>query len=181
MPSILKVKNWYAQSFEVDPLSLIYLTIKELVNFPKPKFSPEVKELLAKASDNGNGGSIGESSAFPAKENPSLSSHKNKKPFQNLRKSQVTGARYYGRVDDYNWPPEVRAYNNNFTKALSVIKRRHDPVVTTMGTLLSSNLCLTIQLKEFLNTRNSDNAPKLIPRSNPSSIAFTCPVSAFEC
>jgi pyruvate dehydrogenase kinase 2/3/4 len=27
----------------------------------------------------------------------------------------------------------VRAYNNNFTKALSVIKRRHDPVVTTMG------------------------------------------------
>jgi len=27
----------------------------------------------------------------------------------------------------------VRAYNNNFTKALSIIKRRHDPVVTTMG------------------------------------------------
>jgi pyruvate dehydrogenase kinase 2/3/4 len=99
------------------------------VSFPKPVFSSEVKDLLAKASENGNGGS----SAFPATENPSLSHHKNKKPFQNLRKAQVVGARYYGRVDDYHWPPEVRAYNNKFTKALSVIKRRHDPVVTTMG------------------------------------------------
>lgn len=102
-----------------------------MVNFPKPNFSSEVKDLLAKANGNGNGG--GGSAAFPATENPSLSGHRNRKPTQHLRKAQVAGARFYGRVDDYHWPPEVRAYNNNFTKALSVIKRRHDPVVTTMG------------------------------------------------
>ena len=61
--------------------------------------------------------------------------------------------RYYGRVDDFTWPPEVRAYNNNFTKALSIIKRRHDPVVTTMGTLLPTadkkNTNNFVQPKEF--------------------------------
>lgn len=109
------------------------------MNFPKPTLSSEVKELLAKASGNGNGN---DNSAYPATVNPSLGG--NKKPTQNLRKSQITAARYYpppirltnryyGRGDDYTWPPEVRAYNNNFTKGLSVIKRRHDPVVTTMG------------------------------------------------
>jgi len=97
---------------------------------------------LAKTSGNGNGNPI-DNSAYPAKHNPSVQTA-NKKPTQNIRKSQVIGARcgssmvqaeirYYGRVDDFTWPPEVRAYNNNFTKALSVIKRRHDPVVTTMG------------------------------------------------
>jgi hypothetical protein len=55
--------------------------------------------------------------------------------------------RYYGRVDDFTWPPEVRAYNNNFTKALSIIKRRHDPVVTTMGIPLIVKS--DVQPKEF--------------------------------
>jgi len=123
---------------------------QELTTFPKPNLSSEVKELLSKASGNGNGNSNG-NSAYPAKHNPSLSGNPQKKPSQNLRKAQVAGARYpclpttltgryYGRVDDFTWPPEVRAYNNNFTKALSTIKRRHDPVVTTMGK--STFLCI---------------------------------------
>jgi pyruvate dehydrogenase kinase 2/3/4 len=142
MPSIQKVKNWYAQSFEVHSLFTLP-DVQELTTFPKPSLSSEVKELLVKAAGNGNGNSNG-NSAYPAKHNPSLKGDQNRKPTQNLRKAQVTEARYpclptmltgryYGRVDDFTWPPEVRAYNNNFTKALSVIKRRHDPVVTTMG------------------------------------------------
>jgi hypothetical protein len=59
----------------------------------------------------------------------------------------ILTTRYYGRVDDFTWPPEVRAYNNNFTKALSIIKRRHDPVVTTMGSL--SIFGVDIQPKEY--------------------------------
>lgn len=31
------------------------------------------------------------------------------------------------------WPPEVHDYNERFTKLLSNIKRRHDPVVTTIA------------------------------------------------
>jgi hypothetical protein len=61
--------------------------------------------------------------------------------------TSILTTRYYGRVDDFTWPPEVRAYNNNFTKALSIIKRRHDPVVTTMGSL--SIFGVDIQPKEY--------------------------------
>ena len=31
------------------------------------------------------------------------------------------------------WPPEVRDYNRRFTKTLELIKRRHDPTVTTVA------------------------------------------------
>lgn len=31
------------------------------------------------------------------------------------------------------WPPEVHDYNDKFTRVLSNIKRRHDPVVTTVA------------------------------------------------
>jgi pyruvate dehydrogenase kinase 2/3/4 len=102
-----------------------------LITFPKPNLSSDVKDLLAKTAGNGNGNSF-DNSAYPAKHNPSIPTP-NKKPTQNIRKTQIIGARYYGRVDDFTWPPEVRAYNNKFTKALTVIKRRHDPVVTTMA------------------------------------------------
>lgn len=123
---------------------------QELTTLPKPNLSAEVKDLLVKAGGNGNGNGNGNANAngngnghgtangdgpYPATDNPSLHRYPVKKPTQNLRKSQIVGARYYGRVDDYTWPPEVRAYNTNFTKALSIIKRRHDPVVTTMGIL----------------------------------------------
>lgn len=40
--------------------------------------------------------------------------------------------RYYSHVDDMDWPPEVRYYNEKFTKLIEAIKRRHDPVVTTV-------------------------------------------------
>jgi pyruvate dehydrogenase kinase 2/3/4 len=46
--------------------------------------------------------------------------------------------RYYATVDEGGqWPPEIFDYNNRFTKLLQTIKHRHDPVVTTMGMSLS--------------------------------------------
>jgi hypothetical protein len=145
--------------------------MQELTAFPKPNLSPEVKELLTKATGNGNGNSNG-NSAYPAKSNPSLQGNPQKKPSQNLRKAQVAGARYpclpteltgryYGRVDDFTWPPEVRAYNNNFTKALSTIKRRHDPVVTTMG---NESILLDILLFSSRNPRIQETSSTLSNR-----------------
>ena len=40
--------------------------------------------------------------------------------------------RYYSNVVGIDWPPEVRYYNEKFTKLIEAIKRRHDPVVTTV-------------------------------------------------
>lgn len=45
--------------------------------------------------------------------------------------------RYYAFVKDIDWPPEVRVYNEKFTKLIEGIKRRHDPVVTTVVCNLS--------------------------------------------
>lgn len=41
--------------------------------------------------------------------------------------------RYYAKTSGVHWPPEVRDYNNRFTKILDAIKRRHDPTVTTVA------------------------------------------------
>lgn len=42
--------------------------------------------------------------------------------------------RYYFRdVGEFDWPPEVLRYNEQFVKRIEAIKRRHDPVVTTVG------------------------------------------------
>src|SRR5438552_6001895 len=65
---------------------------KELTTFPKPNLSSEVKDLLAKTSGNGNGISS-DNSAYPATQNPSLQTP-TKKPVQNIRKSQILGARF---------------------------------------------------------------------------------------
>ena len=43
-------------------------------------------------------------------------------------------ARYYANPNlKVDWPPEVHEYNEAFTKALVRIKKRHDPVVTTVA------------------------------------------------
>lgn len=42
--------------------------------------------------------------------------------------------RYYANPgSEIKWPPEVLDYNEKFTKLLSNIKKRHDPVVTTVA------------------------------------------------
>merc|ERR1711939_901453 len=118
MPSIKKVKRWYAESFE------------ELVNFPRPELPPNLTEALLRASQ--------ESESIPEpKPNPSLPEHM--KPRTNQLKSKqgrqkMPLHRYYSNPDEtIVWPPEVHDYNDKFTRVLSNIKRRHDPVVTTVA------------------------------------------------
>jgi len=36
-------------------------------------------------------------------------------------------------MDGLEWPAEMHTYNEKFTKMIEAVKRRHDPVVTTVG------------------------------------------------
>jgi pyruvate dehydrogenase kinase 2/3/4 len=36
-------------------------------------------------------------------------------------------------MDGQEWPAEMHSYNERFTKMIEAVKRRHDPVVTTVG------------------------------------------------
>jgi pyruvate dehydrogenase kinase 2/3/4 len=36
-------------------------------------------------------------------------------------------------MDGAEWPAEMHKYNEKFTKMIEAVKRRHDPVVTTVG------------------------------------------------
>ncbi|GAA5930484.1 hypothetical protein JCM21900_006736 [Sporobolomyces salmonicolor] len=119
MPSIEKVKRWYAESFE------------ELVSFPKAELSSDIEDALRRASNDTH--TLPES-----KPNPSLPEHMKPRPNQLKSKQGRQKAplqhRYYANPDQgIDWPPEVLDYNERFTRLLSNIKRRHDPVVTTMA------------------------------------------------
>lgn len=124
MPSIKRVQDWYAQSFE------------EITSLPRPSLSQEVKERLTRpAKANGRNSRI----LSEATHNPSV------KPGQ--YKSQSKGAsekqngdrktntrRYYSAADDNGeWPPELNDFNTRFSSTLEKIKRRHDSVVTTIA------------------------------------------------
>ncbi|KAL7336538.1 mitochondrial branched-chain alpha-ketoacid dehydrogenase kinase-domain-containing protein [Rhodotorula toruloides] len=118
MPSIEKVKRWYAQSFE------------ELVSFPRPELPQHLSEALLRASQ--------ESECIPEPvPNPSLPEHMKPRPNQLKSKQgrqKMPLHRYYSNPDqNIVWPPEVHDYNERFTRLLSNIKRRHDPVVTTVA------------------------------------------------
>jgi pyruvate dehydrogenase kinase 2/3/4 len=40
--------------------------------------------------------------------------------------------RYYAQLDDVELPKDILKYSNDFVRLIGAIKRRHDPVVTTM-------------------------------------------------
>lgn len=87
MPSIEKVKKWYAESFEVswdiyhvlchdsmlaDPF---LASLQELVNFPRPELPPHIHEAFLRANS--------ETPLLPeAKPNPSLPEHMKPRPNQ---------------------------------------------------------------------------------------------------
>jgi pyruvate dehydrogenase kinase 2/3/4 len=121
MPSIVKVKNWYAQSFE------------ELVSFPKFTLPESLKQTMQESPKNAE--FLPES--IP---NPSL-----QHVFGGLGASSSNGngstkmripieRRYFAKASsNITYPPEVVEYNTRFTQALELIKRRHDPTVTTVA------------------------------------------------
>ncbi|KIR27220.1 pyruvate dehydrogenase kinase [Cryptococcus deuterogattii 99/473] len=151
MPSINKVKEWYAQSFE------------ELVTFPKPRFKPELEGIFNVPSSDRT------KLAFPSSTpNPSLNPLMDDGPVSSglLIERQNNGSgngngnengkgggngngngngngqrlripmerRYYSPPPaTIVYPPEVHEYNEKFTHLLENIKKRHDPTVTTVA------------------------------------------------
>jgi len=121
MPSINKVKDWYAQSFE------------ELVNFPPLRTSTDIQNALRVTSSTDSSKHLPES--IP---NPSLALLSG--DYSGTGSSNGNGKlripidkRYYAKTTGIVWPPEIRDYNNRFTQALENIKKRHDPTVTTVA------------------------------------------------
>ncbi|KAF8527102.1 mitochondrial branched-chain alpha-ketoacid dehydrogenase kinase-domain-containing protein [Gautieria morchelliformis] len=121
MPSIKKVKHWYAQSFE------------ELITFPKPTLNEQIRQALN--TPHPNGFQLPEATPNPAMRKfivPGSPAAGN--GIQNRTKLRIPmERRYYAHTGEVDWPPEVRDYNSRFTKCLDVIKRRHDPTVTTVA------------------------------------------------
>ncbi|KAK7014975.1 protein-serine/threonine kinase [Favolaschia claudopus] len=120
MPSINKVKNWYAQSFE------------ELISFPPITLPPDIRQALMMRSDE-----VALPESIP---NPSLTgavfkngNSANGNGFNKLKLRVPMERRYYANTQDVNFPPEVQHYNTRFTKTLETIKSRHDPTVTTVA------------------------------------------------
>ncbi|KAH8549455.1 mitochondrial branched-chain alpha-ketoacid dehydrogenase kinase-domain-containing protein [Umbelopsis sp. PMI_123] len=114
MPSIVKVKNWYAQSFQ------------ELIEMPPPELSTTVKDRLKQSTAGGNANHLPHNQPNLAM----LEQNGGITPKPNV----PVGHRYYFKdVGEFDWPPEVLRYNEQFVKRIESIKRRHDPVVTTVA------------------------------------------------
>lgn len=155
MPSTIKVKNWYAQSFE------------ELTSLPKPKIDDNLKKLLFSA---GTEQSIRDAAklalaenlkeidviqetinlAQVEKSNPAVNnlfsddgmvvrshSHGGAESAASTRtrtESPTFGKTYFNPCpSDIVWPKEVYDYNKLVCDALTKIKKRHDATVATMA------------------------------------------------
>lgn len=113
-PSIVTVKNWYAQSFD------------ELTKLPKPVIDSELKKILyAKTPLPVVPETAPENQVFT--DDGMLIKH---------HPGQVSSAqkKYYVQVaNDVSWPAEVFDYNKLVTDTLVNIKKRHDPTVATIA------------------------------------------------
>ncbi|KAH6906639.1 mitochondrial branched-chain alpha-ketoacid dehydrogenase kinase-domain-containing protein [Coprinopsis sp. MPI-PUGE-AT-0042] len=124
MPSIKKVKNWYAQSFE------------ELITFPQIHLPADIRQaLMSTRSDELH---LPESKPNPSLEGSIYSSPLNGSGngygFNKTRLRVPMERRYYANTGGITqWPPEVQDYNKRFTRLLEHIKSRHDPTVTTVA------------------------------------------------
>ncbi|KAI5862379.1 mitochondrial branched-chain alpha-ketoacid dehydrogenase kinase-domain-containing protein [Durotheca rogersii] len=124
MPSVRRVQDWYAQSFE------------EIINLGRPELSKEVRDRLLNPGKfyNGKGSILSEATPNPSiREGQYASLPSTQSAVGNNKKLHAT-RRYFAMVDDTgDWPPDLQAYNSKFAQTLNKIKRRHDGVVTTMA------------------------------------------------
>ncbi|KAI8050341.1 alpha-ketoacid dehydrogenase kinase [Syncephalis plumigaleata] len=161
MPSVVKVKHWYAQSF------------KELVEFPRPELPVDLRDRirasmvagqalhLPQAQPNpatekyiqNNNGNYGAASPINGQQrhvhsrgavqevgHGQVATQHRVSNGHNGRASVSLSHRYYARLDDVELPKDILKYSNEFVRLIGAIKRRHDPVVTTMGKLLSQGI-----------------------------------------
>ncbi|KAG7093907.1 hypothetical protein E1B28_007545 [Marasmius oreades] len=148
MPSIVKVKNWYAQSFEeliifppIPPLSRELSNLlnnprsKEGIQLPESTLNPSL-EFMQFVDDHAN-------IAFPklmsgqqngASMDSTAANVSVQNGFNKVRLRVPMEKRYFAAaLPEIDWPPEIRNYNTEFTKMLETIKTRHDPTVTTVA------------------------------------------------
>lgn len=124
MPSIQRVQEWYAQSFE------------EIIDLPQPKLSSDTRERLLRASkiNKNRQGSVSMATENPSIPKGKYTSQVTSSNSNGAGKIATASRRYYAGVDDgKEWPPEIADYNNRFSNCLQTIKRRHDSVVTTVA------------------------------------------------
>lgn len=155
MPSIKKVQDWYAMSFEVRVAVVGSHTtstdeMQEIINVPKPTLSQEVKARLMRPNKTHGGESkiLSETTWNPSvkegqyRSSPTSLDHHGQDQ-ENVTNGHVNGngkakgvgsRRYFVPSDDRgDWPPELDDFNQRFGKTLKQIKRRHDGVVTTVA------------------------------------------------
>ncbi|KIY47860.1 alpha-ketoacid dehydrogenase kinase [Fistulina hepatica ATCC 64428] len=136
MPSINKVKNWYAQSFEelisFPPVILPPAIVKAL-NTGRPENIPESVPNPSLQVSDGLGHPMSEGFTYGSNAAVKSNSIGNGKPGAKMRLRVPMDKRYYANPQGINWPPEVRDFNARFTKMLQAIKTRHDPTVTTVA------------------------------------------------
>ncbi|KAJ5363563.1 kinase [Penicillium cataractarum] len=129
MPSIKKVQDWYAQSFE------------EIINLPRPSLTQEVRNRLLRPGRMNDGSPskiLSEATQNPSiREGQYRSSTTANGTINGNGKSAAAaaaGRRYFVPADgNVEWPPELNDYNQRFSRTLQQIKRRHDSVVTTVA------------------------------------------------
>ncbi|KAJ1961901.1 [Pyruvate dehydrogenase (acetyl-transferring)] kinase isozyme 2 [Dipsacomyces acuminosporus] len=117
MASVLRVKRMYIDSFN------------ELINFPKA--SERIREAVRQATVQS---SSGEKRHLPGNQ-PNLNNSSYEQPKATLSSHWIPSIqhRYHYEVKPTELPVEVAEYNQSFVRALEKIKRRHDPVVTTLA------------------------------------------------
>lgn len=152
MPLTIKVKNWYAQSFE------------ELTSLPKPKVDDKLRELLYNGVQRVNKegvesvDSVLETTnlAHEQKTNPAVNNefsddgivvrpHASHEKGEQIQYTPSTSSRSRSESPTYGltyfnpcpinivWPKEVYDYNKLVYDAISKIKKRHDATVATMA------------------------------------------------
>ncbi|KAJ2749427.1 [Pyruvate dehydrogenase (acetyl-transferring)] kinase isozyme 2 [Coemansia sp. BCRC 34490] len=113
MQSVLRVKRMYVDSFN------------ELINFPK--VSDRIKDAVRAATVR----EAAERKQLPENHvNPACSDMQRNASPHWIPSIQH---RYHYEVKPTELPVEVSEYNRSFVKTLEKIKRRHDPVVTTLA------------------------------------------------
>ncbi|KAK7543131.1 pyruvate dehydrogenase kinase-like protein [Phyllosticta citricarpa] len=126
MPSIKRVQDWYAQSFE------------ELVTMSRPSISQEVRQRLIAPSKRSKESRI----LSQTTQNPSVKAGQYRSAPPELEENGngnghgkiASQKRYFVASDGLeDWPPELNQYNIRFAQVLERIKRRHDSVVTTVA------------------------------------------------
>jgi pyruvate dehydrogenase kinase 2/3/4 len=115
--------------------------LQEITTLQKPSLTAEIKERLSRPVKNPRvAKTLSETSENPSVKPGQYRSQPAKTAGQENGngngESRVNGLRKYytGTAEDNGqWPPELADYNTKFAGLLEKIKRRHDPVVTTVA------------------------------------------------